>query len=665
MKRTKTIPLSLSSLLITLCAITLLATTPAFADTTSAPDSTYHYNQSTGLWENGTYSWDPSTGKTAPLEQQNYSYNPDTGAWDTNQWRYDAATGTYVSNQGPTSPTGPTGPTGPTNPTGPSSTPGPTSTTGSATRTSSPAPEAAATTTTNETNSNTPDLKDKNTASDSNAFFSGFYDAKISNTITSSAQTGDATVSNNTTGGNATSGDALALANLINLLQSYWGMGGGNLLTFNQDINGNVIGDLYIDPKQLQSAGSNATNNNTVVNQQANGLIDNSLNLGATSGNATVSNNTTGGSATSGNASAVANLINILNSAISSGQSFMGVINIFGNLEGDILLPQDVLNTLLSSNGPAVPVVSANANLNDNQSITNNINTTAQTGNATVNGNTSGGDATTGNAITQITMLNLTGRQIIAKDTLLVFVNVLGRWVGVLMNAPAGSTAAALGSGVTTDNTTPAGDVELNSNSNQAIHNNINVASASGDASVSNNTNAGNASTGNATSSVNLLNIIGSNLSFSDWFGVLFINVFGSWLGSFGVNTPYGDPVTPAVNQSSTSGVFSFSPGTNTPSQVSRITYYVYGTPITADTISSSAVGDQQATDEQRTPAVLASTDQGGPTRGAGASATQQRDTNPWALPLAGVLIGTLILGGNATYDLVQRQRRTSQIAHT
>ena len=35
--------------------------------------------------------------------------------------------------------------------------------------------------------------------------------------------------------------------------------------------------------------------------------------------------------------------------------------------------------------------------------------------------------------------------------------------------------------------------------------------------------------------------MIDSNMKFTDWFGVLFINVFGTWDGSFGVDTPSGD----------------------------------------------------------------------------------------------------------------------------
>src|SRR5690606_2730582 len=77
------------------------------------------------------------------------------------------------------------------------------------------------------------------------------------------------------------------------------------------------------------------------------------------------------------------------------------------------------------------------------------------------------------------------------------------------------------------------------------IQNNVNVGAFSGDAEVSHNTSAGHASSGDANANVNVANIVNSNFSFGGWFGLLFINIFGDWLGSFGSNTPYGDYVQP------------------------------------------------------------------------------------------------------------------------
>jgi hypothetical protein len=296
--------------------------------------------------------------------------------------------------------------------------------------------------------------------------------------------------------------------------------------------------------------------------------------LGASSGDATVANNTTGGNATSGSANAVADVVNMINSVISYGQSFLGVVNIYGNLTGNILVPSDLLNSLLATNDStsAAPTnTTTTVNSTNDQAINNQINTAAQSGQASVDNNTNAGSATSGNATTNVTVFNLTGSQIVGSNSLLVFVNVLGQWVGFIMNAPAGTTAAALGGGITSDNTSNA-NTSTNNTNNSQINNDILAGANSGNASVNNNTTGGNATSGNSSASVNLLNLDNSDLSLSNWFGILFINVFGNWIGSLEAasstsstntsSTPASSsPVSSAV---SAVEVFRFAPTNNT-----------------------------------------------------------------------------------------------------
>ncbi len=117
------------------------------------------------------------------------------------------------------------------------------------------------------------------------------------------------------------------------------------------------------------------------------------------------------------------------------------------------------------------------------------------------------------------------------------------------MNAPAGATAAAYGSNVT-ENTTNNSTTNINSNNIENITNNLNVNAKSGNADVSKNTNAGNATSGNANAAVNILNLEGSSFNASGWFGILFINVFGNWKGSFGVLLPLAAVAPPTLGGS-------------------------------------------------------------------------------------------------------------------
>jgi hypothetical protein len=66
-----------------------------------------------------------------------------------------------------------------------------------------------------------------------------------------------------------------------------------------------------------------------------------------------------------------------------------------------------------------------------------------------------------------------------------------------------------------------------------------------------------------------LVNVEDSTMSLSDWFGVLFINVFGTWNGSFGVNTAAGNPIAKTgvkgagiAGASAAPAVFGFNPAT-------------------------------------------------------------------------------------------------------
>lgn len=508
---------------------------------TGADSNTYKDNGD-GTWSNDHYTWDSSTKKTTPNKPQDYSYNPSTGRWDTTEYVYSPENGKYVPNTKSSA----------TNP--------------QAKAAAAADPAAAASISNTGPSSN--NQIDANT--NANGLYNNFFNAAISNTISSNAKTGDALVSGNTSAGSALTGDAQALANVLNMLQSSWANQGADVATFINNIDGDVYGDLVIDPNALPyNLGSQ--NSNVDVNISNNGAINNDIDLIASTGNATVDKNTLAGDATSGNAKAMANVINMINSAITAGKSFMGMININGSLDGDILLPPGVLDALIASTGPSSNNqiggnLNSNTNVNNtaNRTINNDVNAEADTGNANVANNTSAGNATTGAANTSVNSMNLIGQNITGKNGLLVFVNVLGKWVGMVINPNTGQ-AIITNTGPNSNNTIGGGNsnqnVSVNSIENSLINNDIDVKAQSGDANVTNNTTAGNAKTGNADASVNLLNMIGSNVDVTDWFGVLFINVFGNWAGSFGADTANGNapasngsPAAPAVSSGGSGG---------------------------------------------------------------------------------------------------------------
>lgn len=450
--------------------------------------------------------------EAAPSDEDGgYVYDEATGRWNSNKWRYDAATNTYIPNV-----------------------PAP----------AAPAPEEQSVSDTGPDSDNsasgTNNTSAQNNTSNNN---------EINNDVSGTAKTGDATVNSNNTAGGAGSGDATTIATIMNAINSSSALGGGQPYTFTKDIYGDVYGDIELAPELLKGmAQTTSSQNNGTINYNVldKNTINNKVNLGAESGDASVLNNTNAGGATSGNATAVANVLNIINSVIAANGSFVGTINIHGNLDGDILLNKEGSPSLIASNADSNPMNEGNliANANNLTNIINDIELDATTGKATVDGNTNAGSAKSGTADTNLVVMNLAGRSVTAKNSLLVFVNVLGKWVGIIVDAPTGATAAVLGDDVTSNLIAATqGDATINADTQNQITNNIKVGAHTGDATVSGNTNAGDATTGNASASATILNMANSAFNVSDWFGVLFINVFGSWDGSFGVNTPQGDEV--------------------------------------------------------------------------------------------------------------------------
>lgn len=539
-----------------------------------------------GLWLSAHYTYHPDTGLTTANDPLQYVYNSGTKSYDLTTWVYDAPTNRYIAyTKSVTSP-----PAGATV----IGAPVPIAATGGNSINNT---GAGSNNTINNNGGVTSGSSINGTGPSSNNTIGGTANntlngnnnttAALNNGIVATAGTGNALTIGNTTAGGASSGNAQDIANVVNLLQSSSNALDGNTVTFVANIDGNVNGDLLFDPAQigsLQPAGVTSPTtgtNNLTINNKLDAGINNTIDLTAKSGDATVSGNTSGGDATSGTAATIANVVNLINSAITSGKSFLGVININGNLNGDILVPPDFIDQLVAANVPTVTISTTGPGSNNsintetgsnntkvtntnNQGITNNVDASANSGKATVSENTQAGGATSGSASTNITAFNLTGSNVIGRNSLLVFVNVVGTWVGLIVNAPAGATAAELGGGITTENNTQANsNTTIDNNTNQKINNNIRTAANSGDATVSRNTKGGNAKSGNAKGAVNLLNVENSSLSLSGWFGILFINVFGTWHGSFGVNTSAGDPVAAAPGGAAgggSAGAASFAP---------------------------------------------------------------------------------------------------------
>ncbi len=417
---------------------------------------------------------------------------------------------------------------------------------------------------------------------------------KLANVLNSAAMSGSANVSGNTNGGNSQSGDAIVMANVVNLLNSVWNLSGGAVVTFVKNIFGNFFGDITISApditagNQTTGGGSSSTNttgpnsnnnatlnnsNNLKVNVANQGTIDNTIDLSAASGSAEVAGNTKGGNATSGDATVALNLINMINSAISAGGGFVGILNVFGNFNGDVLFGNDFLTQVVQSgsagsahagNSVTGPNSTNNSSVNsannlslvaDNKSaINNDITAKATSGVASDSNNNTGGNANSGSADTHSSVANVSGQNVSGDNAVLVIVNVMGHWLGGIMSLPGNITSALLGSAdsTATNNVTGPGssnnstvnntnNADYSIDNDMAINNHVKLNAQTGSAGVDGNTIGGNATTGNAKVLSSVANITNSALNLRRWFGILIINVFGDWTGAVGRNTSAGD----------------------------------------------------------------------------------------------------------------------------
>ncbi len=405
----------------------------------------------------------------------------------------------------------------------------------------------------------------------------------VINTLQSNATSGNVDAAKNTQVGDAQTGAATVVANLINLLASAWSWSNGNLNFFMQTLLAPHDGDISLNPTESTAGGGGSAGgvgindpSSLKVNAQNTGNITNNVNVNAQSGDATATKNTTAGNIASGSALAQVNIINLINSFITSGSSFFGILNIIGNLNGDILFPTGFLNGLVPTGSTNANVsgtganstnqvgvdnsVAATINNADTKTVNNNIQTSAATGTATADANTTAGNVGSGSASTTQSVFNLANSSIFGDNAVLVMVNVMGHWLGKLMSLPGtGASQSALLTGNATvsntgadstnqaniDNATTA---DVNTKSVGTITNNVNVNAQSGDATATKNTKVGDVTTGDAKAETSVANLFNAVLDVKHWFGVLIINVFGDWVGDVNHDSEAGGYSTMAAD---------------------------------------------------------------------------------------------------------------------
>lgn len=305
---------------------------------------------------------------------------------------------------------------------------------------------------------------------------------------------------------------------------------------------------------QNTSSTNEVSNESTLQTNDA--LTESSLILSSDSGNNETSKNTGGDSIIkTGDANTSGNLLTFTNNNI-AGKVIVGVVNIFGNLVGDIILPaSDLENGTESSSSANINKESTSQTLQTNDAdILNNLSLSSTSGDNTASKNT-GGDSIikTGNSTIQTQTLNIANSNIEEGNIWLVIVNKAGEWIGQILGAPEGSnfagstgtdfiigpngeiTATNSGNGsesTNINNVSQKTDNKIDQENNATIVNNLNLSANTGNNEASNNTGGDSyIETGDAKVIANLINFVNNNISGKGKLIATVVNVFGSWVG--------------------------------------------------------------------------------------------------------------------------------------
>lgn len=391
------------------------------------------------------------------------------------------------------------------------------------------------------------------------------------------------------------------------------------------DFAANCITGCAPSDVTIKNSGNGADSTNTgtvdlnssdVTFQTNDAVVENSMILYANSGYNEADKNTGGDSTiTTGDANVSANVITLANNNI-EGTIIYGVVNIYGDLIGDILFPEEMLGCC-GTNLYA-------ANIGNGSDSTNTINYTQSTNNegfqsnlATIENvlvldattgyndaskNTGGSSSiTSGQADVDAQVLNIANTNMNGGNWWLVLVNEAGQWIGRIFGAPEGNSYA--GSAGTEFTVNDAGEItvvnsgngsgstnttNVNSQNNNTtvqtntatVTNTLDLSANTGKNSTSKNTGGNNSIvTGDANIMANIVNFVNNNIIGGGTLFVTVINVFGSWFGDFvgpGITkpkpevvannapNPQSSPIGGSAVQSSGSGGSSSSHNTGT-----------------------------------------------------------------------------------------------------
>jgi uncharacterized repeat protein (TIGR01451 family) len=232
---------------------------------------------------------------------------------------------------------------------------------------------------------------------------------------------------------------------------------------------------------------------------------------------------------TTGNATATADVVNIVNQNLIGNSWLFAIINVIGNWTGNLIVPGEGVLKVPAGQLNALEVSNEN-----NAEVNNNATANANSGDNSAYSKKGKGSITTGDVASSVDVKDIINTNIISNNWFFLLINNMGTWTGKIL----GWDQADQNYDEVYSYEFESEPTELmNQDSSVKVHNN-NKAKVTNNAASSANTGSNtlstkkvaNISTGDATATSNIFNLINTNIIGNNWmFGI--VNIMGKWTG--------------------------------------------------------------------------------------------------------------------------------------
>ncbi|OGF27559.1 hypothetical protein A2468_07350 [Candidatus Falkowbacteria bacterium RIFOXYC2_FULL_46_15] len=389
--------------------------------------------------------------------------------------------------------------------------------------------------------------------------------ATTTNDVLLNGDSGGNTIASSSGDASITTGDVGIVNIILNYINNnFFGPGKEYFINIFNHVMGAIDLSGFNDatPAGEEPAACEAGSCYLTVNNGNQASIDNNVIIDANTGDNIIATSTGFGLIETGDIEIVNDLVNIANLNVAGNNWLFAVVNIFGELQGDIILPAPGIATgtdetagttteeiagITESDVDSPSIILANT---DTAGLLNDIDVNADTGSNLAE---EGGDITTGDATVQSHVFNLINYSVSGNAWKLARVNIFGNWDGFVTGLPPGYGYLEDEYGITIYNDILS-DPEFYASYAQMIVGNTNQASTTNNIEINASTGGnsilhgegGSIDTGDINIENSLFNFINSNFTGDNW-EFSMINVFGDWQG----NLAFGAPdlwVTESIN---------------------------------------------------------------------------------------------------------------------